>query len=342
MTRTKPADVPAYATTREAAQRQLPWNAMGDAIVISDNPTVTQALERAGLDYTVETRTAIAGDTNGSDPAARRPLKAPGFQAIVRPMPDGSEKVLAFTRGRYTPIQNADAFKVADYLVSEFGAQITGAADYRGGDRSILVAQLPDTITLEGKGGADPVDLSLVITNDHAGNAALTLALTPVRILCTNVLPAALKTAERAWKISHTPKAMERLDLASDAIKRAMVYRDAFQEQAQAMIDQEMTDQEFGKLVQRLYPVKRDDEGVKAERRRELHATLETLWHTSPTIENVRGTRWAGYNVVTEYLDHMRPVRAGEGLEGVARAEGALDGPYVRQKAALWGMFAAA
>lgn len=315
--------------------RQLPWDAMGGALA-TDATTVAAALAQKGLDYTVRVSDAFA--IEALDGGTNR-INAPGHQALVRPMPDGTEKVLAFTKKRYTPIQNRDAFKVADYLVSEFGADIVGAADYRNGEKSILVVQLPETINLVGRDGADPVDLNLVITNDHAGNGALKLALTPVRIPCTNVLPAAIAGAEQVWKISHTPKAQQRLDLAADAIRKALIYRDAFQEQAQRMLDTAMVDAEFQKMVARLYPVKKDAEGVAAERKRAVHAELRTLWSESPTMEGIRGTRWAGYNAVTEYLDHFRPVRS---EASVARAEGALDGVYARQKASLWNMFAAA
>lgn len=326
----------------DASQRQLPWDAMGSQLSTKAT-TVAEALKESGLDYTVETRYAIAGNANTTDPEAktqRSNLLAPTHQAIVRPMPNGDEKVLAFTKKRYTPIQNAEAFAPADYLVQEFGATIVGAADYRAGDRSLLVVRLPETISLvRPDGGEDAVDLDLLIVNDHAGNAALTLALGAMRLACTNAVPAAISGAERVWKISHTPKAQARLDLAADAIQKALVYRDAFQEKAQAMMDQEMVDAEFAKLVQKLYPVKKDAEGVAADRKRDLHRNLLNLWAESPTLEGIRGTRWAGYNVLTEYLDHFRPVR---GDAAVARAEGALSGPYARQKAQLWKTFAAA
>lgn len=332
-----------YATTREAAARQLPWDAMGSALS-TNATTVEAALKESGLDYQVETWDANAArrveeDNTGGHGTVRPVVKAPTHQAIVRPMPDGSKKVLAFTKKRYTPIQNQEAFAPADYLVSEFGARITGAADYRNGDRSLLAVQLPEGMDLKARDGVDRVDLNLLIINDHAGNAALTLALTPMRVACTNAIPAALRGAERVWKISHTPKAQARLDLAAEAIKKALDYRDAFQEKAQAMLDQEMVDAEFSKLVAKLYPVKKDAEGVAAERKRTLHADLLNLWKESPTLDGIRGTRWAGYNVFTEYLDHYRPVR---GDEAVARGEGALDGPYARQKAAIWNTFAAA
>ena len=45
-----------------------------------------------------------------------------------------------------------------------------------------------------------------------------------------------------------------------------------------------------------------------ARHRRERAAGIVKLW-TSPTIAPIAGTRWAAYNAVTEYLDHVVPVR---------------------------------
>ena len=326
----------------KTTRRPLPWDVMGKALTKGVRKTVADTLAASGLDYTVEVREAVSGHAprpDGSGINARTAITTPDFQALVRPMPDGTERVLGFTKKRYTPIQNVDAFNAADILVREFGAKIIGAADFRAGDRSLIAVDLASPVTLtRPDGGEDRVDLDLIITNDHAGNAALTMALTPIRVACTNALPAAIRDAERVWKISHTPNAQKRIELAEAAILKAVTYRDAFQEQAQAMMDQAMVDAEFQKLVAKLYPTK-----GRGERAAEAAATVQSqllaAWQTSPTIEGIEGTRWAGYNVVTEYLDHFRPVR---GEEAVSRAEGALDGPYVRQKAKLWQVFAAA
>lgn len=320
-----------------ATARQLPWDAMGHQLTDANRKTVAATLAAAGLDYDVET-----WDARGAQSGTRHntEVSAPEFQALVRPMPDGTKKVLGFTKKRYTPIQNRDAFAVADTLVREHGAKIIGAADYRNGAKSLLALDLAQPVELTAPDGSvDLVDLDLVITNDHAGNAALTMALTPMRFACTNALPAAISSAPRVWKMSHTPNAQKRIDLAAEAILKAVTYRDAFAVTAQRMMDQPMVDAEFAKMVQRLWPVKPDAEGANAERRRDIQAHLLREWNDGDTIAAIQGTRWAGYNVVTEYLDHARPVR---NEASVARAEGALEGAYVRQKANLWNMFAAA
>ena len=46
-----------------------------------------------------------------------------------------------------------------------------------------------------------------------------------------------------------------------------------------------------------------------ARHRRERANGIVKLWTSSPTVAPIAGTRWAAYNAVTEYLDHVVPVR---------------------------------
>ena len=62
-----------------------------------------------------------------------------------------------------------------------------------------------------------------------------------------------------------------------------------------------------------------------ARHRRERAGGIVRLWTSSPTITPIAGTRWAAYNAVTEYLDHIVPVR-GARTAGDASAARALRG----------------
>lgn len=334
------------------ADRRLPWDVMGDNLTeFSTQPTTAaDALAQRGMDYTVEVRDLFSGrridDLEGAADNAPgvthdRFLQAPGLRTIVRPMPDGTEKVLSAVGTRFTPIQNVDAFSVADLLVAEFGSRISGAADYRSGGASLLAVDLqrPVRLDLPGGGEQDVTDLHLVMKNAQDGSGALTFALTGVRFACTNALQAAIKGAQRTWKISHTPSAQERVNLAHQSIIRAMAYQDAFQAQAQAMLDTAMLDAEFDKIVAGMWHVQPGKEETKAgQRALAIRQEVQDLYRTSETLDGVRGTIWGGYNALTEWYDWERPVRNGD----ASRAEGALDGEYVRRKASVWETFAAA
>lgn len=326
---------PQYGTSRE-----MPWNVMGTELTGKAHTNLDKALSESGLDFTVRTLPVVAHDGPESEPLAFHTfIGADKSRAVVRPTKDG-DRVVGMVGTRYTPIQNRDAFAVANDLVGDFGATITGMADFRHGGASLMVMDLQRPIVLTTpEGGTDTMDLNLLVKNSHDGSSALTFALTPMRLACTNALQAAIGGAKRSWKISHTPNGQERVKLAVMAIKEAVGYQEHFQAVAQKMLDTDMVDAEFAKIVAGLWKVDPDAEGKVADRKRETQAQVIDLYRNSPTLEGIRGTRWAGYNALTEYLDHFRPVK---GQEDVARAEGALDGPNVRVKANLWKMLAPA
>jgi hypothetical protein len=240
---------PQYGTSRE-----MPWNVMGAELTGKSHKSLQAALSESGLDYDVE-----VWDTIATDPLTGRTLESPKAAQIVRPTPDGL-KVVGSTGRRFTPIQNRDAFAVAEDLVA------------------------PD-------GTVDRVDLDLLVKNAHDGSSALTFALTPMRLACTNALQAAVRDAQRSWKISHTPNAMERVSLARTAIQEAVGYHEHFAQAAQAMMDAPMVDAEFAKIVASLWKVAPDAEGKVAERKRDTQAQVVDLFQNSPTLEHVRGTR---------------------------------------------------
>jgi hypothetical protein len=59
---------------------------------------------------------------------------------------------------------------------------------------------------------------------------------------------------------------------------------------------------------------------------------LTYLWHDADTQKAIRGTRWAGYQAVTEYLDHYTPVGANRDT-GKVRAERAISDASTALKA---------
>ena len=60
---------------------------------------------------------------------------------------------------------------------------------------------------------------------------------------------------------------------------------------------------------------------------------LTRLFVDADTNANIRGTRWAGYQAVTEYLDHAAPVHGKSTADkAVNRALRSIDGAVVETK----------
>jgi phage/plasmid-like protein (TIGR03299 family) len=280
--------LPAEFTVTEgfAAAKLADWN-------VRKNPLTTTLLDDTGV----------------------RTVPVPGRWVTIRSNPvTGRDELIGATGGivgdRYTPFQNEQLADLLTALVDVSGAVIDTMGSLHRGRDVFIAMRLPEHIVV---GGIDPVEQYLIVTNNHDGTSAITALISPVRVVCRNTLRAALGAARSSVKIRHTATAGQRIQQARDTLGIAWRYTAAFQQAADAMIDQTLTDREFARICAQLWPA--PDPG-DPPRSHTLHArrtaTLRFLFDEADTTKAIRGTAWAGYQAVTEYLDHYAPV-AGRG-----------------------------
>jgi Domain of unknown function (DUF932) len=70
-----------------------------------------------------------------------------------------------------------------------------------------------------------------------------------------------------------------------------------------------MDTEQVRRFANTLLEVEAAGSDATARHRRERASGIIKLWNSSPTIAPIAGTRWAAYNAVTEYLDHVAPIR---------------------------------
>jgi hypothetical protein len=87
------------------------------------------------------------------------------------------------------------------------------------------------------------------------------------------------------------------------------------------MINESLAMGEFEKVVADLWPVKDDAPEKTRNNAKERLGTLKYLIREADTQAAIRGTRWAGYQGITEYLDHYQPAK-----DAAARANRVLTG----------------
>lgn len=253
-------------------------------------------------------------------------IDAPGF-ATVRTNPfTGRPEALGVVGGGYTPLQNEEHAEFLNLLADESGAVFDTAGSLRGGRQVFVTMRLPESLTV---GGTDRVDLNIAALNSHDGSSAFRILVTPVRVVCANTQDAALGNHASSFAIRHTRNAKSAVQAARNALGLTFAYIEAFETEAERLIDTALTDGAFDALIEATFgPL--DPEASERTRRTdaERHDTLEFLFHESATQSEIRGTAWAGYQAVTEYLDHYAPVRAKRDHDA-ARAARVLtsDGP---------------
>jgi phage/plasmid-like protein (TIGR03299 family) len=132
-----------------------------------------------------------------------------------------------------------------------------------------------------------------------------------VRIVCANTQRMALRSAKATYAIRHTRTAKAKIAQARQALGIVWRYAEEFETAAQHLINQSLVLDEFQAIVDKLWPTDPTDiPGPRATGIRDRrNATLRGLFTDADTQQNVRGTRWAGLQAITEYLDHHTPAK---------------------------------
>ena len=308
---------------------EKPWHGLGTKL---DNAaTSAQAIEAAKLDWKVSKHplvTTVQGEF----------LKVPDKYAIVR---EDNKKVLGVVGQVYTPLQNKSAFSFFDAVVGEKAAMYHTAGALGEGERVWILAKLPGHIRTTGE---DVTEKFLLLSNSHDGTGAVTVMFTPIRVVCQNTLNVALSADANKAKMRHTLTLGSRIEEVRRTLGILNNRFTMFEELSKKMAGMPLTYNGFKNYVKDagLLPnVKEIRPGVveMSTRAENIMDDLSRLFERGKgnDLPGVRGTLWAGFNAVTEYVDHFRSTRSGDGLDGVEnRAKSLLFGSGATMKQAAW------
>ena len=247
-------------------------------------------------------------------------IDVPDRWAVVRnnPFTAGRVDALGVVGNHYVPIQNEEHATFLDALVDESGAHFETAGSLRGGREVFVTMKLPDHITV---GGIDPVEQYIAAINSHDGTSSFRLMVTPVRIVCANTLQAAMGNNRGVFNIRHTINSAQAINVAREALDMSFSYLNEFQAEAERMIQETMTRAQFRKIVEAEFGAAADAPQRTKTSRDNIVQQYMTLFSNADTQKEVRNTRWAAYNVFTEYADHFSNVQSAGGDIATARAQ---------------------
>ena len=234
--------------------------------------------------------------------------------ATVRTHPvSGQPDVLGVVGSGYTVVQNEQHCELLNLLADEAGAHFETAGSLRGGRETFVTMKLPQQITLQGSNGTDAVELYLAAMSSHDGTAAWRVIVTPIRIVCANTQRIALRAAKASYAIRHTRSAKGKIAEARHALGIVWRYAEEFETAAQALINRTLALDEFQQIVDDVWKVSDDPNDTLSPRaagiRDRRNTTLRGLFLDADTQHAIRGTRWAGLQAITEYLDHHAPAK---------------------------------
>lgn len=307
-----------------ADSRTDAWHQLGTQV--GHTMTATEALEAAHLNgWNVRKIGLTATELTEHGVTT---VEVPDRFATVYTNPvTGATQYLGVVGTHYTPIQNETNADLIDAVVDQSGAHFETAGSMRGGRDTFITMKLPDTMQV---GGNDPVDLYLAALNSNDGSSAFRFLITPVRVVCKNTETAAIRSAKASFSIRHVAGSSRTIHEAREALGLTFKYVEAFQAEAEKMIAQSIADAEFERITAQVF-----GGGVATTKRQQTTLAehvggVMSIYRESPTMTDLKGTKWGAYNAITEYTDHFMKVRNTGNAPTVARAFRTLTSHPVR------------
>jgi len=299
--------------------KEKPWHGLGQ--IISDYPTSSQAIKYAGLDYEVEKRPLFT--VSSSDFATFNDPNADDYFDEINPnilIPNrwttvrtDTDETLGIVGNDYNVVQNIDAFAFLDSIVGNGDGLMYETAGALGiGERIFITVKLPQFIRV----GNDLIENYLFVTSSHDGLNSITVAFTPIRIVCNNTLNAALGQAVSAIKIKHTSNAIAKLDQATQLLGITNSLSNQLNQIFNKWSRIRINDNDVKRLVQlAMAPNKETIHNLKVGQednnsttfKNRVNSVLDYAFsHPTQQDDTTKGTLWGAFNAVTGFCQNVK------------------------------------
>lgn len=272
-----------------------PWHNLGRKF--ETPPSLEEALVAAGLDWTVSTEPLFSG--------AQEQVEA----MLTRRSSDQS--ILGVVGPNYVPLQNTEAFDFFRPFIDEKAAAIETAGSLRQGKRVWVLAKINrDPLVIK---GSDVVEKYVLLSNSHDGSLAVRVGFTPVRVVCNNTLSMAINSqASKLIRIKHTKNVAANLESVQEIMNLADSEFEATAEQYRLLTMKDINSKDLEKYVKLVFNT--TAKLVEAGGNVENLSNKRILEQIIPLFEKgrgndmkeIKGTMWAAYNAVNEYLQYER------------------------------------
>jgi phage/plasmid-like protein (TIGR03299 family) len=296
---------------------ETPWHKLG--VALPEAPTTREAIVAAGLDWEVGLKPLVTCDGESVD-----------HRASYR-VSDG--KILGVVGPAWQPLQNTSAFSFFDPFLAGGEARLETAGSLCEGRRVWILAALNRDPSVIVPQSDDVVRKYILLSNAHDGTLAIKVGFTPVRVVCANTLAMAHDDkASRLLRIRHTKNSADALAAVRDVMNTANQTFEATAEQYRLLAKKDVVEADLKAYVNRVFAPRRveaaaakrrtsmvlasapiildaefiDDEDASLKSR--VFPAVRELFEKGRgnQLPGVRGTMWAAYNSITEYLAYGR------------------------------------
>ena len=230
---------------------------------------------------------------------------------------------LGVVKGKYTIVQNSEAFAFFDAAIGSGRAKWETAGFFGKGERIFVSAKLPNSIRVKG----DVVDNYLVFTNSHDGSGGVKILFTPIRVVCQNTLTAAIKNSNNYVSFRHTASVHNNIAIAHEILGICDVKRSKLEEAYNILANIKVTDDDVMEYICTNNLTSEEAERLKATGHsykelcyrnnmafqdsqismRKLNTISNTWDYYNDGIgqREIAGTAWGAFNSITGYYSNI-------------------------------------
>ncbi len=206
----------------------------------------------------------------------------------------------------YQFVQNQQVMDLAQKVIlGEGGANVAAIGAYGEpiGSQTYMAFKLPEGLTVAGE---DPYDMYLTILNSHSGESALSALVAPIRIACTNMIPATFgKGAPNRYKLRHSGDVELKADRVRQALEIAFKWTEKWQIAADRLLHTPMSEDRLETFLHKVLPTPGDAGKVSERNWATRRIELRQIITQSPTNAFGRGTAYAVFQGVVELDNHF-------------------------------------
>ena len=189
---------------------------------------------------------------------------------------------LAIVSDVYKEFQNTQAFEFMDTLSGSGAAKYETAGSLRNGAVIFVTMRMENSdFTIA---GGDLHNTYLLLRTTHDGSGRISVYVVTVRVVCSNTLTWAINGAKHSWGVTHTADVKGKVAEAREALGLTANYTEAFQAEAESLLDIKITDDDLVKLLTKDLP-------ERATKEMEIELIMDN-YRGSATVEGYRDTAW--------------------------------------------------
>jgi len=269
---------------------ETPWHGLGEKV--DADIGVNDAIVSAGLDWRVGLKDLQTVDG-----------QLVSHRATYR---EDTNEILGVVGPRYKPLQNRDSFDWFQPFLDAGECCLHTAGSLHSGQKIWVLAQLNRDNTEIVKN--DEVCKFILLSNSHDGTTAIRVGYTPIRVVCANTLAFAHNnTNSKLIRIRHTKASLQNLENMRDIMDNINAEFEATADQFRFLASKNFNQKDVDLYVKKILGIeKKVEEDIKVRTRKIIDDIMSRIEGPKQSAANVRGTWWAAYNGVNEYLNYSK------------------------------------